>query len=281
MDPKPVDVPVKKIALMVIAISLLLLIPGALRADPERGGVKTRISVNLGVERLEFEEDASDLNLSSHSTMRNIILGVEGIKRWDHVFAGIKTVIPVNAEEVEETWTRAGQTFQINQLHINWTRADSYIGYPLKTWLTPYAGLRWSQNEQERKNFLTLGNPVAGTIKETITSWSFLIGVRGNEHFKDRWNLLYAIEYFLPAYVKVVNSSTPGFEARNKDGYTLEAKAGLEYAYLESLSFGFQVFAGKMHWNGSERTPFWGGFVLWPANDTTYLGGTLSITLNF
>ena len=198
------------------------------------------------------------------------------------VFGGIKAIIPVLREHDEEEWTSSDRTtFQTNTLEYGWMRIDGYIGYPSTHFFNPYGGLRWSESKQDRMDFLVNNTAVAGTARETIRSWSFLLGVRGNGNFMPQWRWNYQIEYFVPIDVQVINSALPGFEASDKNGYTLELKCGIEYFCTEALSFGILIYGGRMHWDGSGWKSFAGGSAKWPENNTDYLGGALNIIWRF
>lgn len=244
-------------------------------------GLESHLSIGMGWEQLDYEEHEPDRDSDSNAKVSNVIIGIEGLKRWESVFGGIKAIIPVLREEDEEAWTSSGTTLQTNSLEYGWMRIDGYIGYPSTFFLSPYGGLRWSESKQERMDFLLSGATLTGTSRETVRSWSFLLGVRGSGNFTPRWRWNYQIEYFVPIDVEVTNSSLPGFEASDKEGYTLELKCGAEYSYTDALSFGFLIYGGRMHWDGSGWNSFDGGSAKWPENNTDYLGGAVNIIWRF
>jgi hypothetical protein len=244
-------------------------------------GLETHLSIGMGWEQLDYEEHEPDSGSGSNAKVSNVIIGFEGLKRWKSVFGGIKAITPVLRENDDEDWTSSGTTFQTNTLEYGWSRIDGYIGYPSTYFFNPYGGLRWSESKQDRMDFLVHGAAVAGTAREKVKSWSLLLGVRGNGSFTPRWRWNYQIEYFVPIDVEVTNSALPGFEASDKDGYTLELKCGAEYSYTEALSFGLLIYGGRMHWDGSGWKPFAGGLAKWPENNTDYLGGALNIIWRF
>ncbi len=261
-------------------MNLVLCLSASAFAETNRG-IASKLSVGLGWERLEYEEYEPETALESDAQVNNGILTFEGLKRWTHLFGGIKAVIPVLLGDDDEVWTRSGTLQQTNTLEFSWLRADGFLGYPIKHWLNPYAGLRWAESRQDRTNFVVSGIPIGGTSVEKVRYWSLLLGLRGNGNFTSRWVWNYSLEYFYPLDVEVTNTALPGFETSADDGYTLEAKIGVEYFYTEKLSFGLLLYGGRMHWDGSGWQPFAGGLAKWPENDTRYLGATLHMSWTF
>ena len=251
----------------------------ALAADGK--GLESHLSIGIGWEQLDYEEHEPDTGTDSNAKVNNVIMEIEGLKRWESVFTGMKAIIPVLKEEDEEEWTSAGKKLHTNTFEYGWMRVDGYIGYPLTSFFNPYGGLRWSETKQDRTNCFVLGFPSADSAREIVRSWSFLLGVRGNGNFTPRWKWHYWLEYFVPIHVEATNSALPGFDPSDKGGYTLDLRVGVEYSYTEALSFGILVYGGRMHWDGSSWEPFPGGLTKWPENDTDYLGGILNISWIF
>ena len=249
-------------------------------ADMKKG-VESKLSFDIGWERLEYKEHEPVTGLDSHAKVNNAVLMAEGVERWRYVFGGLKISIPVFLEDSGETWVRSGSTYQTNNLQYRWTRADGYIGYSLIHWFNPYAGVRWSEGEQERDSFVVLGTPVSGSARELIRSWSLLVGIRGNGRLAKRWMWNYGLEYFYPIDVEVTNSALQGFKVTNREGYTIELKSGIDWFFTKALSIGLVVYGGRMHWEGSDFIPFNGGAAKWPENDTDYLGGGLNMGWKF
>lgn len=263
-----------------ISIALAVSIQSSALADDGKG-LESHLSIGIGWEQLEYKEHEPDKSSESNAKVSNVVIGIEGLKRWESVIGGIKATIPVLIGENEEAWTSSGRTFQTNTLEYGWMRTDGFIGYSLNYLFIPYVGLRWSESKQDRSNFIEHGTIFFGATKEQVRSWSALLGVRGNGNLTSRWKWNYSIEYFVPIDVKVTNSAIPGFEASDKDGYTLDLKWGAEYSYKKTLSFGLLIYGGRMHWNGSDWKPSPGGLAKWPENNTDYLCGTLNIRWKF
>ncbi len=265
---------------LILSTTLAISIPSsALAEDGE--SLESHLSIGIGIELLDYEEHEPDRSLDTNAKVSNVVIVIEGLKRWESVFSGIKAIIPASTGKDDEKWASSGATFQTNTLEYGWMRVDGFIGYPLHYLFSPYSGLRWSESKQDRSNFVGHGTGFTGTSSEQIKSWSALLGVRGNSNIAPRWKWNYSIEYFFPIDVKTTNSAIPGFEASDKDGYTLELTWGAKYFYKKTLSFGLLINGGRMHWNGSDWKSSPGGLVKWPENNTDYLCATLYISRNF
>jgi hypothetical protein len=247
----------------------------------DRKGLESHLSVGMGWEQLKYEEEEPNRSLGSSAKVSNVIMGIEALKRWKSVFSGINTIFPLIRGDDQEEWTTSATSYQTNTLEYGWMRIDGYIGYPSTYFFNPYGGMRLSESKQTRTEFLVNGTTVAGTAEENVRSWSLFLGVRGNGNLTPKWRWNYRIEYFVPIDVEVTNSAIPGFEASDKDGYAFDLKFEVEYSYTEALSFGFMMYGGRMHWDGSDWEPFAGGLVKWPENNTDHLGGALNIIWRF
>ena len=243
---------------------------------------KKRLTIGFGLEQLKYEEKLSDTGLHSKSKVNNLITSIDGIIRREKIFMEARATLPISKGESSEEWRiSSGALYQTNNLEYGWKRYDAIIGYNLIDWFNPYGGLRWSKVKQKRTDFVKLGVPVTATAVESIRSRSFLAGIMGSSNITDRLSWNYSLEYFYPIDVEVTNSALPGFKATDKDGYVYEIKASLEFFSTDALSFGLNLYRGKIHWNGSDWLPYGGGLAKWPQNDTDYLGGTLNINLRY
>lgn len=254
----------------------LLISPSPVLAD-NKEGIASNFKVGIGWEQLIYEENEPDRNLTSSATVNNWTLGFDGLKRWKHIFFGIKGILPVDLDNNQEEWAISGIINQTNSLEYGWTRIDPYLGYPINPFINPYIGLRWSEAKQERSDFIVSGIPVAGNVTETVRSKFIMLGIRGKFNLDPQWKIAYDIEYFSPIQLKVTNSQLPGWEATDKSGYTYEFKGEVEYFCTKTLSFAFQFYGGRMKWSGSDWQMYVGRLVKWPENDTRYLGGMLNI----
>jgi hypothetical protein len=244
--------------------------------------LESHFSAGIGWERLKYKERASDMGIVSNAHVNNVIVDMEGLKRWEVLFTGIKVIAPALKEDGKEKWaTQPNKTLQINRLEYGWTRLDGYVGYPLADFINPYGGVRWSETKQERKNVVVPSFPAADSAIERVNSLSFLLGVRGVGNVTSRFQWQYWVEYFYPIYLDVSNSAFPDFETSDNHGYTLDMRGGLKYYFREKLSLGILFYVGKMHREGSDSKPYLDGLVKWPENDTNYLGGILNISWLF
>jgi len=265
---------------LVLAVAIGMYVEPAACAEDEKG-IRSHIAIAVGLEELGYEEHEPDSNLDSSATTYNLVLGIEALKSWEYVFCGIRTVVPVLRGDDEEHWTLAGGSYQTDALEYGWLRIDGYAGYPLSRFLNPYFGLRWSESKQERTDFVVLGTPVVRTATETVKARYLLLGATGGVGSGPRWVCTYALEFFIPIYVRVANDALPGWEATDRDGYIVELKGGIEYSYNRDLSFALVIYGGRMHWNGSGWKPYGGGTAKWPENDTDYFGGMARISWTF
>jgi hypothetical protein len=268
--------------LLIILLSgnFLLCISAPVLAEANKG-LASKISLRVGWEWLKYEEHEPDTNLDSKAELNNLVLGIEGLKRWKHLYCGVKAVFPVLLDDDQEEVTRSGASFQTDTLEIRWVRIDGFLGYPLKHWANPYVGFRWAEFRQERTDFKVAGTPVDLKSVEKVKSWNLLLGVRGLGDITSRLGWNYHAEFFIPLDVKVTNSALSGFDASDRDGLSLELKAGIDYFYTESILFGFIFYGGWVHWEGSDWKSFDGSIAKWPENDTYYIGAGLNVSYKF
>jgi hypothetical protein len=268
--------------LLIILLSASFFLCGSTPVFAEASRELTsKISLRLGWEGLKYEEHEPDTGLDSEAELNNLVLGVEGLKRWEHFFCGARAVFPVLLGDDQEEVTRSGAFFQTDTLEIRWIRIDGFLGYPLRPWFNPYAGFRWSESRQERTNFEVAGNFIDLRSVEKVKSWSLLLGVRGVGNISPRLGWNYHLEFFVPLDVEVTNSALSGFKVSDSNGHALELKTGIDYSYTDSIVFGFILYGGWAHWEGSDWKPFDGGLAKWPENDTYYLGAGLNVSYMF
>lgn len=265
---------------LVLSFFLLLLRPWAGFAQ-ELEDNQSHFTVFLFWEHLKYEENVPELDVQARSNVNNLAASLEFVKFLNRPFLGTRITTPLWAGDDQEDWTQGGTTFQTNSLQYAWFRWDGFVGYGFKKWLRPYLGVRWSRARQERSNFMLNGIPIMGTAVEKITSWYFLTGLRGNGKLTRRIQGKYRLEYFLPLNAEVENSALPGISISERDGYAFEMSGDIEYSFRNGLFFGFQIFGGAMHWNGSEWVPFNGGITKWPENDTYFFGAGLNLVYRF
>jgi hypothetical protein len=241
----------------------------------------SHFSIGIGWETLNYREHEADTRLDSEADVSNWTIGLDAFKQWTHVFCGLKGIIPVHRIDDSEEWRVSDILTQQNSLEYGWTRIDAYLGYPLNSFFNPFLGLRWSEANQDRTGFVFLGTPVEGSATEEVTAWFLIFGIRGDILLIPRLSLSYVGSYFEPISSEVENSNLPGWEVTDTDGYTFEFEGQAEYTYTESISIVFTLYGGKMHWNGSDWTPYASRFIKWPENDTRYLGCMLNVRWSF
>jgi len=245
------------------------------------GGMESKVSVNIAWERLQYKEREPDTGLDAKAELDNMVVGIEGVKRLEYLFFGTKFTFPISIASGRESANRSGRTYQENALEMGWSRIDGFVGYPLRYWLNPYVGFRWSEVMQDRGDFVIAGAPVTLQSLEEVKSVSLLFGIGGVGNFTPRWNWNYRAELFLPISVKVTNTALPGFESSDKSGHMVELKGGVDYLFTDSLYSGLFLYGGWMHWNGSQWNSFDRGRAKWPENDTYYFGAGLNIFYKF
>jgi hypothetical protein len=245
------------------------------------GGMESKVSLTVAWERLQYKEHEPDKGLDAQSDLNNMVVGIEGVKRWEHLFLGAGATFPISRESGKEEATLSGNAFQENALELGWVRIDGFLGYPLRDWINPYMGFRWSEVRQERKNFVVAGAPVTSQSIEEVKSLSLLFGICGAGIISPRWIWNYRAELFLPLSVNVTNTALPGFESSDKSGHMAELKGEIDYLLGNSIYSGLLLYGGWMHWNGSQWQSFDWGRAKWPENDTYYLGVGLNIVYEF
>lgn len=261
---------------LLIVFSFVLM-SGHISFAGEHQGIQSRLSVGFGWERLYYEENEPDNQLSSNVKVNNLMVAVEGIKRWETLFVGAKTILPVLLFDEKETWESSGSVYQTDSFEYQWIRADGFLGIFIYRLFNPYGGIRWSKAVHERSHFFENNKSVNREASETIQSWHAFLGVRGKGLMAPQWQWQYGLECFVPFNVEVTNTFFPDFKATDNGGYTLELHIGVDYTFNDLVSLGVRLYGGKMHWNGSQWKTFDGERIKWPENDTDYFGATLTV----
>ncbi len=244
-------------------------------------GVESQVSVQAAVEWLKYEEQENETATHSRTRMANLMVDIEGIKRWETLFGSIHALFPAWVDKDREDVAQAGILVQQNDIEIRRVRLEGFVGYPLSSGVNPYLGLGWSGVWQERTNFIVNGAPINFRAREDVLSWHALLGIMGNGDLAPRLKWHYRLEGALPVAVDVTNDSVPGFRSRDAEGYRFDVKVGADYWYSEYLSLGLLFYGGWTHWQGSGFQPVGNIFVKWPENDTYYLGGGLKISYGY
>ena len=236
----------KRLRSLLICVVFLLLCPSAALSE-YRYGPKTHITAGFGVERIYYSEVAPERRLSSSATATNAIAKVGGIKRWPSVFIGGRYILPVSQGADTEEWTVDGVSVQQNRLTYRWQRADLFIGFPAWKYLHPVLGVRLSDVDQTRMDFIVNGIPVSAKSEETIDSIFGMIGILGDVSLGRRWAFEYGANYFHPLGVEVKNDAFPGVEFNDAEGYSAEADVAATYTIRKRMSLQISAFTGIVH----------------------------------
>ena len=250
----------------------------------EPPGRQNYLSIGVGWEQLSYKEKVPELSLSSSNTeVNNLVLYFDGSKKLNDYFLSFKGVLPVGYGDAQEDWERAGKFEQSNSLTYRRTRADAFFGYILNHLLNPYIGTSWSYSHQKRSDFHIADTPDVAqvSVTEEVTSWSLLLGVRGNIPISTKWSFAYFIEYLLPYYSKVENDGLDGWEVSDIDGYSYLVSCQLEYLIAERTAIIAQAIGGKQHWDGSDWETIGDSRVIWPENETEFIGGYVNFKKYF
>lgn len=262
-------------------IYLLFLVQISSVAADGGEGLKSHLSLGLGMERLAYHENEPDAGTVSDAALYNVLIDFEGLKRWNNIFCGITCSIPILRDGGNEEWYSSGNLYQVNSLKYGWTRINGYIGYPMTYWFNPFMGFRYSKNKQDRTDFVVMSDHRKNLVTERIRARYITTGVTGVIKWKPKWDYLYRIEYLYPASVSLINSAMPGWEVSDKRGHAFELKAGIEYLFVKSFSVSIDFTAGRVHWEGSDWKPYSVSLFKWPENTTQYLIGTFRINREF
>lgn len=271
---------IRSASLFFIFVTAIIFTCSAAFADTNNF-TENRVSLNIAWEGIHYKEFEPDNSLEARSDLSSMVIGIEGIKRWNSLFFGARVALPSLKGSSDEEVGLSGKTFQENALDIEWIRVDGFIGCPLIYWFNPYVGLRWSEIRQERNNFVVTGVPVTSQAMEELKSLSLFFGIMGAGSFSHRWMWNYRADLYLPLSVKVTNNALPGFEASDRSGHMTELKGGIDYLFTDNLAFGLLLYGGWMHWNGSQWQYFAWGRAKWPENDLYYLGVGMSVSYKF
>ena len=238
-------------------------------------------SVGIGWETLNYSEQEPDNRIDSEADVSNWIIGLDAFKEWTNIFCELKGIIPAKRIDDSEEWRVSDILTQQNSLEYGWTRIDALLGYKLNPFFNPYVGIRWSESEQERTEFVYLGTQVSGSATEEVSSWFISLGVKGDILLIPRLRLSYFGSYFEPIFSEVDNSNLPGWDVKDTEGYAFEFEGLAEYSYTKSIAFVFTLYGGRMHWNGSDWVSYESRFIKWPENDTQYIGCMLNVRWSF
>ena len=249
----------------------------------EYTGIETQINIGIGYEFLDYEEKLPENYLASDVDVSNVILRVEGLKRWQNLFAGIQGVAPVARDNSRETWLANNSLDQSDSLKYGLYRLSAFTGYAFSPFFNPVIGLRSTWSEQRRSDFRDkTGVPLySAEITEEVMAHYISLGFRGVLRLSGNWEASYGAEYNLPLYSKVENTGLPGWEAKNLDGYLWNVSGALTYALRTNMSLGLNFCFGRLYWEGSGWQIYGNGQVKWPENQTDFFSSLLTMKLIF
>jgi len=261
--------------------------------------IKNKFSCNLqlAVEFLNYTETDMELTPAQHSKSdsMNIVSHINAVYKTNHLRIGINSTLPIVIGQGEEKWTRYQDnfTFQKDKLNYYWERIDTYLGYSFGKIAenTFYAGIRASEGIQRRTDFISFGVPITGTSTEKIYSTGQIYGYSGERAITPFFSVNWGAELCLPINSRVTNSGMPGivFKNKNRNAYTTKVKTGVTYKKNDKISFSFEIYGGKMIWEGSKvktiRTydPLgdYDTYYKWPRNETNYTGISFGLRYSF
>jgi hypothetical protein len=257
------------------------------------------LDFSIGLEILRYEEaEPSSKTLSKAETM-NVVGNFCIYQEYQQFQGGLKGSIPLKVEKDTETWEHNNiADYQDNSFSSSWSRIDGFIGYSFKDdyFTMPgiwYAGLRRSENILNRDNVVASGTPISTGSKTTVQSYSLFMGYGAKttlvESRRPLWNpelvpvltADYQIEYHKPIFNRVRMSNRPEVFFKDTSGYTIDLKGRISYIISSGLSAVFNIYGGRMFWQGSSWKDFGTGPVKWRENKTDYLGANFGLSLVF
>jgi hypothetical protein len=266
--------------------------------DPVRDNGVDRLTISVSPEMLIYKEHESDTFTDSRAIVVNPTIHLGWSGQYGPIIGGLKGSFPVFPTEDIEKWDSYGiKPYQSDVFKYEWKRADAYLGYflaPAERRLSGifYLGLRNSYQKQTRDDFIQQGVRLPGRSVEEVKSYGLLIGLMSNnlavgesqpDHVGtvSRWSWSYALEFVAPLSVKTTNTTYPGVEFNDEQGYTYEIRLGAGYRLTRSWVFEGTLYGGRMHWAGSNWKTTSYGRLKWPENNTDYLGINLALAAYF
>lgn len=265
---------------LLLLIAFFVIVPVLANAEDKEDNKAYHLFIGSGLEYLSYSEHEPETGTSSDTSLYNVVTKFEGILSFNHLFIGVKGVLPASTGEEIEEWERFGEIYQTDNLEYAWTRLDGNIGYRFFKWLNPYLGVRWAKSKQERNDFV-LDEPVSGKAIETNKAFFVSAGLQGTLKSFSRWQFQYNVDYFFPVSSHTKNSTLQGWEASGVDGYTIGARVAAKYLYSKSLSFDIELSGEKAYWNGSGWVDYPAGSAKWPENETISLISAIGIAWSF
>ncbi len=257
-------------------IVIALLIPLSLFAA-EINGMDAHCSLFIGMDRIQYEEHIKTQHAESHVSINNIILGAAVEKRFGGLFFNLNGRITLLPGSDGENWKGYdGTILQSNRFKYIYTGVNGYIGLIFHPAFQIYAGLGWSEVQQERWDV-----PVVNDAIEKVEVYDLFAGTRGFIKLSPNWGLKYDFKSFQPFSLTITNNRLPGWNVKSRKGYDINM-AGEIYRFFEpSYSIGLLIENRMIHRDGSDWESYPGGMAMWPENDTEQLSFALKLTRVF
>lgn len=252
-------------------------------AQPPGDGPRFFGSFDLGASLLNYQEHLPDYNNPSTGTTGRIDSDASPLTAalrgriemyWNNSIVGVRSLFPVYASVVKETWAFNNTPFQTNDLAYVFSVFDFYGGYSFSRQLEIISGLSLSKAEQTRENFYANGvRQSTGRSIETIMSQNVFVEVRGNQGSQPLW-FGYSAGAVYPVNVATTNTLLTSFNFTSP-GYSLYGRGSLYYSLAAEWIFEASLGCRLLHYDGSSWTTSGTNTAKWPANDTSELTATV------
>ncbi|MFA5183382.1 MAG: hypothetical protein WC405_18885 [Syntrophales bacterium] len=251
--------------------------------QPSGDGPRFFGSFDLGASLLNYQEHVPDYNNPSTGTIGRIDSDASPITcalrgriemYWNNSIVGLRSLFPVYASVVTESWAFNGALFQTNDLAYVFSVFDFYGGYSFSRQFELLSGLSLSKAEQTRENFYANGvRQSTGRSIETIMTQNLFVEARGKEGTAPLW-FGYTAGVIYPVNVATTNTLLTSFNFTSP-GYSLYGRGSLYYSLATEWIFEASLGYRWLHYDGSPWTTSGTNTAKWPTNDTSELTATL------
>ncbi|OGC12099.1 hypothetical protein A3K48_06500 [candidate division WOR-1 bacterium RIFOXYA12_FULL_52_29] len=189
---------------------------------------------------------------------------------WDKTLLGLRSVFPVYAATVKESWSFNGSLIQTNDLTYAVSTVDFYGGYSFAKRFELLSGFSMAKAEQNRENFYV--NGVRQNIDrstETILSQNVFLEARGKEGDQPLW-FGYQVGLLYPLNVTTTNTLLPNFQF-SSPGYTYYGRGSLYYLLSPDSIIEASLGYRWLHYDGSNWLTIGSSTAKWPMNNTSEL----------
>lgn len=246
-------------------------------ADDKESDIKFDGSVGVGWEFLKYSEDEDDTNTKARSSMTNNIVKIDAWLEVRKFVINASAKLNVSSRTGDEIWKQDDVQVQENDLEYEWNRYDLGIGYVIDPIFKPVVGVRFSDVDQTRKDFVPAGM-ITKSVEEVDSKFAY-IGFRSKVVLDRKVDLDFDFKYLEPFDVEVTNTAIPGLKIDDHNGWAIEGELSACYEFSPSWQIEYWAFGGITHWDGSDWEVVPGvGLVKWPENETEYWGIGLAIS---